>query len=1128
MSNSPRRRKIQAHSQSNALKDSIASLSKHKVIRATVIEALGNTVTVRLNTNGRVLHGIELVGGPAPASSTVLVSYVDGHPIANATGEEATTVTLPEYKEPAITDQGLYYQNPYSFLDLNDTPFSYTGSEKYTVRVNESGSALEFVKFAEGNRAIVLYDVSEDMVEEYDPDDDGFDDALADADAGDVITIPATTLAANHTLVADVAIVGLSRQHTKLTGQITCADGSSLQNLTIERLVNTSSTLKGIVVPASCSVTLLQLQVIIENTGTGDVRCISAEGNGSYVQTRNSYYSPTAASGSPYGFWVDTGTNASIGARFCLVTGTIPLNTNNNITTYACQFDQYYDIMGTAGMGDRAPYHHTHTSGSDGGAIIFLGYCIVRFDVSEGTFETYENTSAGVTDALADAATGDLVVLPPGIFTGSYTVPANVGLIGYSQDSTTLTGVITLSNGSEIRGLSIVRNASDSSTLIGLYAPATGAAEAADIDIEVTQAGSGDAYSIYVPSGDGDLSVARAYLKGWSGGGSGYGVCFHASATGLTRIWHAHIYTTTDPTNDTTGRFETYGCSMDMGGNHGDTIEGDLAAHDHTHPFIDLSDVPSSYSGQAGKAVKVNSGEDGLEFVTSGSDGATTFLELLDSPSSYSGQALKGVRVNSGEDGVEFSDLLSGSDIPFTELSDTPSSYSGQGAKAVRVNTGETGLALSAFLELDDTPSSYSGQGGKFVKVNSTPDALEFADASLDDLDDVNAPSPNTDDVLMWTGSQWTSGSLISASGSGHTIQDEGTPLTQRTNLNFAGSTVTVTDDAGNDATLVTITGTSGSDLDLDFGYYEPVTNGDATDPGLIYNGGDVVMTLVEELPLAMGSVIPTAPGGRLTLTSGTPVTTSDVSAATTLYYTPYMGNKIELYYAGEWTEYLFNELSLSLSGYTADKNYDIFIYNNSGTLTLESVAWTNDTTRATALTTQDGVYVKSGDSTRRYLGTIRTISTTGQVNDGAIKRFVWNYYNRVDRRLLYGYTGTNHTYTGTSWRYWNNDSDSRIYFVVGVREDAPLVFYGGEVKSSSDGTYARLGVGFDTDTDNIVQLANLGNANVQNIYGIIGGTLSLQYQMTEPGYHFFSGLEKVDGGTGTFGQLRLHAKIRA
>lgn len=43
----------------------------------------------------------------------------------------------------------------------------------------------------------------------------------------------------------------------------------------------------------------------------------------------------------------------------------------------------------------------------------------------------------------------------------------------------------------------------------------------------------------------------------------------------------------------------------------------------------------------------------------------------------------------------------------------------------------------------------------------------------------------------------------------GHTIQDEGTPLTARANLNFVGAGVVATDDAGNDATVITISSTA-------------------------------------------------------------------------------------------------------------------------------------------------------------------------------------------------------------------------------------------------------------------------------------------------------------------------------
>lgn len=50
-------------------------------------------------------------------------------------------------------------------------------------------------------------------------------------------------------------------------------------------------------------------------------------------------------------------------------------------------------------------------------------------------------------------------------------------------------------------------------------------------------------------------------------------------------------------------------------------------------------------------------------------------------------------------------------------------------------------------------------------------------------------------------------------SGGGHTIQDEGVSLTQRSKLNFIGAAVTATDNAGNDSTDVTITASSGSNI---------------------------------------------------------------------------------------------------------------------------------------------------------------------------------------------------------------------------------------------------------------------------------------------------------------------------
>lgn len=64
--------------------------------------------------------------------------------------------------------------------------------------------------------------------------------------------------------------------------------------------------------------------------------------------------------------------------------------------------------------------------------------------------------------------------------------------------------------------------------------------------------------------------------------------------------------------------------------------------------FLSLTDAPSSYSGQASKHVRVNSGATALEFVS------PTFLMLSDTPSSYSGNAGKVPQVNAGETAMEF------------------------------------------------------------------------------------------------------------------------------------------------------------------------------------------------------------------------------------------------------------------------------------------------------------------------------------------------------------------------------------------------------------------------------------------------------------------------------------------
>jgi hypothetical protein len=64
---------------------------------------------------------------------------------------------------------------------------------------------------------------------------------------------------------------------------------------------------------------------------------------------------------------------------------------------------------------------------------------------------------------------------------------------------------------------------------------------------------------------------------------------------------------------------------------------------------------------------------------------------------------------------------------------------------------------------------------------------------------------------LTFKGGLYISGTATGGGGGGHTIQDEGTPFSPRSNLNFTGAGVSVADDLANDRTNVTIAGGGGT-----------------------------------------------------------------------------------------------------------------------------------------------------------------------------------------------------------------------------------------------------------------------------------------------------------------------------
>jgi len=200
--------------------------------------------------------------------------------------------------------------------------------------------------------------------------------------------------------------------------------------------------------------------------------------------------------------------------------------------------------------------------------------------------------------------------------------------------------------------------------------------------------------------------------------------------------------------------------------------------------------------------------------------------------------------------------------------------------------------------------------------------------------------------------------------------------------------------------------------------------------------GTTAVQTLTNKT--LAGTADPAVNNGRLTLTSGTPVTTADVTGATNIYFTPYNGNKVSVYSGTQWEMLTFTELTLALGTITSARPHDVFLDYNSGTPQLVLLAWTSDTARATALTYQNGVLVKSGTATQRYLGSFYTTSTTTTA-DALATRYLYNEYNTVIRGATAQISTASYTYTTATWRAANSittNGDGRFSFLIGNVKD--------------------------------------------------------------------------------------------
>ena len=333
--------------------------------------------------------------------------------------------------------------------------------------------------------------------------------------------------------------------------------------------------------------------------------------------------------------------------------------------------------------------------------------------------------------------------------------------------------------------------------------------------------------------------------------------------------------------------------------------------------------------------------------------------------------------------------------------------------------------------------------------------------------------------------------------GLGFVAQDEGVFLVTGTTLNFVGAGVQVS--ASGSIVRVQVDSGSSSITGSVVIQDDAVIQGSAL--SLNFTGQGVSASISGSTARINVPSSGLACGGRLSLVSGTAITTNN-QAATRIWFVPYMTDVLSVYNGTVWVDSVINSPSVAVPS-VATGTFDVFAYDNAGSIGLETLNWADAITRATALTTQNGRLVKSGDATRRYIGTGRT-TTSGQCEDSDAKRLLWNYYNRTNRSLKRIDTTSSWTNTaGTPLRPWNNSTANRVEFVIGVAEDPVYLEFLGLHAVTLGGT-ANVGIGLDSITVNSADISPASNSTIT----VLTIAIAKYRNIPTVGYHYLQLLE--------------------
>lgn len=290
-------------------------------------------------------------------------------------------------------------------------------------------------------------------------------------------------------------------------------------------------------------------------------------------------------------------------------------------------------------------------------------------------------------------------------------------------------------------------------------------------------------------------------------------------------------------------------------------------------------------------------------------------------------------------------------------------------------------------------------------------------------------------------------------------------------------------------------------------------------------------------------TVAPVTPTGRLTLSNATPVMKEDVTGASMIYYTPYVGARVPIYDGSQFVPFVFAQLSATTTtgNQLANGVYDLFVFLNPSTQVVTlgfGPAWATATSRGTAQlsqvqglwTNQNVINLTNGATPytgilankATYVGTVAITATAGQMAmqfkpttpvAGGTNTWlgVWNAYNRVPTRARSVEIQNFWDYSTQTFRAVNGSNNNRINWVDGLQQSRIMAQFTQLVGLTNSG--ALCAVGWDSTTTASDSQSNSQNLNAS---GTVVTAASRDTNILI-GRHFVQALEKAQSGSPRF-----------